>query len=147
MQNYEKKRNTVRPSVLVVEKNKSLQLILQNVLRENFSVFVCTSLPDSLSFLRNQPFPSLILYDINADPQLGIRSLSFFRENQLFRRIPLMVLVDGESGSGSEPLDLEKKLTDEWGIKEEFWVRKPFDPFMLSQRITTLLSKSDSINE
>jgi CheY-like chemotaxis protein len=139
MQNYEKKRNNLRPGVLVVEQNKSLQLILQNVLRENFRVFLCPTLTDSLSFLRNEPFPSLILYDLNAEPRQGLKALSFFRENQLFRKIPLIPIVDREE----EFSKTNKQLLSQWEIKEEDVVRKPFDPLMLSRRITGLLNQTD----
>ncbi|MEN8183189.1 MAG: response regulator [Myxococcota bacterium] len=120
--------------ILIVEDSPTMCSLLASALEEleePVKVTAAASGFEALRELPRQPF-DLILTDINMPDINGLELVSFVKQSEAYRSIPLVII----STEGSER-DREKGLE----LGAEAYLVKPFDPEALCRIVSGLLEQ------
>lgn len=123
-------------SILIIDDDTSLCLLLENVLNKKYSVSWCNNAMDALCWLTEGNFPDLIVTDIIMPSITGIELLQQLRESGLFKSIPVIIL------SG---LDDPEKKRESFELGADSFLMKPFTPEMLMETIDRVLDEKDQV--
>ncbi len=120
-------------SILVVEDSATMRSLIASSLEELGGPVKITEAPSGFEALRVLPRGpyDLIVTDINMPDINGLELVSFVKNSEAYRSIPLIII----STEGSER-DREKGL----GLGADAYVVKPFDPEQLREVARDLLA-------
>ena len=121
------------PSVLVVEDDMSIQLIIKYSLDKLFNVTAFSNGLEALSFLRDGSLPDIIISDLNTPEMGGLELIEQLKTSGFFNAIPVLVL------SGDESTETRIKCLDSGA---DDYVVKPFNPRELEARIKAILRRT-----
>ena len=113
-------------TVLIVDDTPQNLTVLGEVLRPYFQVRAANSGERALRIAQTEPYPDLILLDIMMPGMDGREVLTYLRENEKTRHIPVM-FITAMSGSENEELGLEMGAVD--------YITKPFLPAIVLARV------------
>lgn len=123
-------------SILIIDDDLSLCLLLEKVLSKKYSVNCCNNAMDALCWLTEGNQPDLIVTDIIMPSITGIELLEQLRESGLFKSIPVIVL------SGLDDPEKKRRSID---LGADAFLLKPFTPEMLVETIDELLEGKSQI--
>lgn len=118
-------------SVLVVEDNDELRSFLNNILSENYKVYLATNGREGLDIVRTQS-PDLIVSDVMMPMMDGLEMVKEIKADPSVCHTPIILLTAKSS--------LEDRIAGlEQGIDD--YVTKPFSASYLKAKIQSLLAK------
>lgn len=120
--------------ILIVEDSSTMRVLLTSALEELDIAVKVTEAESGFEALRLLPRESfdLIVTDINMPDINGLELVSFVRNNEAYREIPLVIV----STEGSER-DRDKGV----GLGADAYLVKPFEPESLREVIRELLAR------
>jgi CheY-like chemotaxis protein len=128
--------NIARKSILIVEDNESIRLLLGTMLSKSYEVVTTKDGLEGMAWLVKGNLPDLILLDMSMPRLSGNDFLRNIRQSGFFRDIPVIVV----SGNDGEE-DVKNCLR--WGVDE--YMTKPFNPISLKKRIENVLYHSEAV--
>ena len=120
-----------RRSVLVVEDNSSMRLILKHVLKTEYEVRLASSVDEALQVAQQRPFDALVLDIQLGETRSGIDLLQLLRQMPAYRKVPAVVCT---ASVGYRASALEA------GFNE--FVEKPFSITQLREAVARVLRSS-----
>jgi len=128
------------PRILIVEDSPTMRSLLTSSLEELEGVVKITEASSGFEALRELPRGSydLVVTDINMPDINGLELVSFVKNNEGYRGIPLVIV----STEGSER-DREKGLS----LGADAYLVKPFEPEDLRETVRDLLQRSRGARE
>lgn len=128
--------NIARKSILIVEDNESIRLLLGTMLSKSYEVVTTKDGLEGMAWLVKGNLPDLILLDMSMPRLSGNDFLRNISQSGFFRDIPVIVV----SGNDGEE-DVKNCLR--WGVDE--YMTKPFNPISLKKRIENVLYHSEAV--
>ena len=121
--------------ILIVEDSAAMRAMLSSALDDLEEPLKITEAKSGFEALRALPRDSydLIVTDINMPDINGLELVSFVKNHEAYRGIPLLII----STEGSQR-DREKGV----GLGADAYLVKPFDPRDLREVVTGLLARS-----
>lgn len=125
------KENKMNPVILIVDDSTSVRKMVETALRfKQYVVVAATNGLEALEALSKNNF-DLAIFDVNMPQMDGLSLLKSVREEAKWDDMPILMLTtEGEE----QDLERAKKL----GANS--YMRKPFKPNRLLQRVASLLS-------
>ncbi len=122
--------------ILIVEDSATMRSLLASTLEELDVPVKITEASSGFEALRCLPREEydLVVTDINMPDINGLELVSFVKNNDKYREIPLVIV----STEGSDR-DRDKGL----GLGADAYIVKPFEPDSLRQVVRDLLERSD----
>jgi DNA-binding response OmpR family regulator len=124
-------------SMLAIDDEVSIQLILQHYFKDSFSVITKGNGKEALAWMQEGNIPDIIVADINMPEMDGYTFIYQVRSSGYLKNIPLVML------SGSDSTDNKIRCLESGA--DDFMV-KPFNPRELSARINGLLRRTGKVN-
>ena len=126
LQNYKH----MKKNILVVEDERSMQMLLENFLSQSFSVVVMGHGKEAFDWLQSGQIPALIIADINMPEMDGYEFVKSLKTSGYFRDIPIIMLSGTDSST-------ERVKFLRLGARD--YLVKPFNPEELMLRVELLL--------
>ena len=123
--------------MLAIDDEASMQMILQNYFKDDFSVITKGNGKEALNWMQEGNIPDIIIADINMPEMDGFAFIRQVRSSGFLKNIPMVVL----SGSDSS----ENKIRCIESGADDFMV-KPFNPKELAARVNSILRRSGKFN-
>jgi len=120
-------------SMLAIDDEVSIQLILQHYFKENFSVITKGNGKEALAWMLEGNIPDIIVADINMPEMDGNAFIDQVRSSGFLKNIPMVML------SGSDTTDNKIRCLEAGA--DDFMV-KPFNPRELAARLNGILRRS-----
>ncbi len=120
-----------RRSVLVVEDNSSMRLVLKHVLKTEYEVRLASCVDEALQVAQERPFDALVLDIQLGETRTGIDLLQLLRQMPAYRGVPAVACT---ASVGSRASALEA------GFNE--FVEKPFSITQLREVLARVLRSS-----
>jgi two-component system chemotaxis response regulator CheY len=122
----------VNKKVLVVDDSASMRSLLVSTLEEidGIETVQASNGFEALKALPMQSF-DLVLTDINMPEINGLEIVHFIKNNQTYRKIPL-IIISTEQGQA----DIQKGLA----LGAQKYITKPFDPEQVKKAVKELLN-------
>ena len=127
----------LRPSMLAIDDEVSIQLIIKHYFKNDFSVITKSNGKEALDWMLQGNFPDIIIADLNMPEMDGYTFIEQVRSSGYLRNIPLVML------SGSD-ITINKIRCLESGA-DDFMI-KPFNPRELAARINCILRRTSTTN-
>ena len=129
--------NTDCSSILIVEDNEEMRIIIADELRDNYNVFVVGSGKEALEILKDNNI-NLIICDILMPVMDGFEMLIEVKANPEFSHIPVIILTSGAS--------VQARL---YGLElgADAYIVKPFSMDLLLVQISNLLANRENIRK
>jgi DNA-binding response OmpR family regulator len=127
------KQSTPHLSMLAIDDEVSIQLILKHYFKEGFSVITKSNGKEALAWMQEGNIPDMIVADINMPEMDGYTFIYQVRASGYLKNIPLVML----SGSDST----ENKIRCLESGADDFMV-KPFNPRELAARVNGILRRN-----
>ncbi len=128
--------STSQLTMLAIDDERSIQLILQNYFNADFSVITKSNGKEALTWMQEGNLPDIIIADINMPEMDGYTFISQVRSSGFLKSIPLVML------SGSDSTENKIKCLESGA--DDFIV-KPFNPKELSARINGILRRAGKL--
>ena len=119
-------------SILAIDDEISIQLILKHYFKEDFTVITKNNGKEALEWMQEGNFPDIIIADINMPEMDGYTFIDQVRSSGYLQNIPMIML----SGSDST----ENKIRCLEAGADDFMV-KPFNPRELGARLNGILRR------
>ncbi len=120
-------------SMLAIDDEVSIQLILQHYFKEKFSVITKGNGKEALAWMQEGNIPDIIVADINMPEMDGNAFIDQVRSSGFLKNIPMVML------SGSDTTDNKIRCLEAGA--DDFMV-KPFNPRELAARLNGILRRS-----
>ena len=132
-----------KPTILIVDDTPEDITILSSILRDDYRVKVATDGGRALRLARSEPFPDIILLDLNLPKKDGREVLAEIKGDSSLRHIPVIILTTSKDQDDiwrsyelqancfiTKPADMEQ-FTKALECLGKFWltlVRLPIHP-------------------
>lgn len=120
-------------SMLAIDDEVSIQLILQHYFKDDFSVITRDNGKKALAWMQEGNMPDIIVADINMPEMDGYTFIDQVRSSGFLKNIPMVML------SGSDSTDNKIRCLESGA--DDFMV-KPFNPRELAARVNGILRRS-----
>lgn len=120
----------MKKNILVVEDERSMQMLLENFLSQSFNVVVMGNGKEAFDWLQSGQIPALIIADINMPEMDGYEFVKSLKTSGYFRDIPIIMLSGNDSST-------ERVKFLRLGARD--YLVKPFNPEELMLRVELLL--------
>ncbi|MGD1890228.1 MAG: response regulator [Cyclobacteriaceae bacterium] len=118
-------------SILAVDDDFAIRVILHNVLKNSFNVSVFGNGIEVLLWLKEGNIPDVIVSDISMPELNGFDLLESLSQSGLYNSIPIIILSGHEESEvKSQMLKYQNPVT---------FIRKPFDPINVQQHLLDIL--------
>ncbi|MBQ4279704.1 MAG: response regulator transcription factor [Rikenellaceae bacterium] len=121
----------MKKKILILDDKESIARILNIYLASEFECIYFDNPIKGIHWLQSGGAPDLIISDIRMPEMRGDEFLSYLKNNELFKSIPVIIL-SGEDSS-SERIRLLSEGADDFIIK-------PFNPLELKIRVKKILN-------
>ena len=125
-------KSTKQLSMLAVDDEISIQLILQNYFKQDFVVTTKSNGKEALLWMQEGNIPDIIIADINMPEMDGYTFIYQIKSSGFLNNIPIVML------SGSDDTSIKIKRLEAGA--EDFLV-KPFNPKELAARVQGILRR------
>jgi len=122
----------MKKKILVIDDEKTIRVLLQNYLQNDYDVITKSDGEEGLNWLQEGNFPDLIVSDIQMPNLDGYEFIKNIRASGYFKDIPMIMLSGIESSA-------EKVKTLKMGAND--YIVKPFNPEELAVRIELHLAR------
>jgi DNA-binding response OmpR family regulator len=119
-------------SVLIIEDDASMQLILNHCLRK-YSTTLFNNGLDALAYLQEGNLPDIIVSDLNTPVITGRQVIEQVKSSGFFNTIPILIL-SGDDNTETKIECLEAGADD--------YLVKPFNPRELEARLHNILRRT-----
>ncbi len=119
-------------SMLAIDDEVSIQLILQHYFKEDFTVITKGNGKEALAWMQEGNIPDIIVADINMPEMDGYTFIDHVRSSGFLKNIPMIML------SGSDSTDNKIRCLEAGA--DDFMV-KPFNPRELAARLNGILRR------
>lgn len=126
-----------RPSVLIVEDNKDVELLLRSLIEDSYQIYTASNGQEAFE-KATEVIPDLILSDLMMPVMDGIELARLIRNSPLLNHIPFIVLT---------ALSDDKSRLDAISSGVDVFLNKPFDPEELLLRIEQILINRQRLKE
>jgi len=116
----------MKKNILVVEDERSMQMLLENFLSQSFNVVVMGNGKEAFDWLQSGQIPALIIADINMPEMDGYEFVKSLKTSGYFRDIPIIMLSGTDSST-------ERVKFLRLGARD--YLVKPFNPEELMLRV------------
>lgn len=120
-------------SMLAIDDEQSILLILQNFFKDDFSVETKVNGKEALAWMQKGNVPDIIVADINMPEMDGYTFINHIRSSGFLQNIP-MVMLSGSDTTENKLRCLESGADD--------FVVKPFNPRELAARVKGILRRN-----
>ncbi|MEO6916349.1 MAG: response regulator transcription factor [Chitinophagaceae bacterium] len=120
-------------SMLAIDDEVSIQLILQQFFKDDYSVETKGNGKEALAWIQKGNVPDIIIADINMPEMDGIAFVKQIRSSGFFQNIPMLML------SASDSTDTKVRCLESGA--DDFMV-KPFNPRELAARVSSILRRN-----
>ena len=117
-------------TILIVDDHKTIQLVVSNMLSNDYNIVTRSNGLEALAYFRNGEFPDLVILDMVMPKLTGLDFLTNIRNSGMYKDIPVVIL----SGKSDTP---EFEQCKKIGI--DGFVKKPFSPEDLKEKIKKAL--------
>jgi DNA-binding response OmpR family regulator len=124
---------SVQKTLLVVDDEPSIRLILEHYFRLEFNVVLKADGHDAIKWLEQADTPDAIIADYAMPVMNGLEFIKWLRANSVYKHVPL-VMLSGKDETSIKINCLRQGADD--------YVVKPFNPEELELRIKKLLSRN-----
>jgi DNA-binding response OmpR family regulator len=128
-----KSMKTTQLSMLTIDDELSIQLILQHFFKEQFTVETKSNGKEALAWIQEGNIPDIIIADINMPEMDGFTFIDHIRSSGFMKDIP-MIILSGSDSTESKVHCLESGADD--------FIVKPFNPKELAARVNGILRRS-----
>ena len=125
-------KSTKQLSMLAVDDEISIQLILQNYFKQDFVVTTKSNGKEALLWMQEGNIPDIIIADINMPEMDGYTFIYQIKSSGFLNNIPIVML------SGSDDTSIKIRCLEAGA--EDFLV-KPFNPKELAARVQGILRR------
>jgi len=125
-----------KKNILVVDDEKSIRLILESSLKNEFNVVSLSDGKEAVGYLESGNIPDLIICDLMMPEINGFDFLELIRTSGFFDDIPVVILSGNEESK-------DKIKCFEMGADD--YIVKPFNPKEILARIRRRLNARDAI--
>ncbi len=132
----QEKENTIKENtILVVDDSEVIKKFIQKLFNNEYEVLVASDGKEAMSIIQQGMYNKLVavLLDLNMPNVDGFQVLNFFRENDLFSKIPVSIIT----GVGSDELIARAY---EYPIVDV--LRKPFNEKDIKEILENTISKN-----
>lgn len=119
-------------SLLAIDDEISIQLILQNYFKNDFLVITKSNGKEALGWMQDGNIPDIIVADINMPEMDGYLFIEQVRASGFLKKIPMLILSASQS--------TEVKIRCLQSGADDF-ISKPFNPRELSARMNGILRR------
>lgn len=119
-----------KPKLLLVDDKDQIAKILFRYLESEYVCYYVQNPVEAIKWLLEGNIPRLIILDIRMPEMRGDEFLSYLKQNELFRNIPVVMLSSEDSAS--------ERIRLLQGGAEDYIV-KPFNPMELRARIKKIV--------
>lgn len=116
----------MKKNILVVDDERSMQMLLENFLSQSFNVVVMGNGKEAFDWLQSGQIPALIIADINMPEMDGHEFVKSLKTSGYFKDIPIIMLSGTDSST-------ERVKFLRLGARD--YLVKPFNPEELMLRI------------
>jgi len=124
-------------SLLAIDDEMSIQLILQHYFKNEFLVNTKSNGKEALGWMQDVNIPDIIVADINMPEMDGYSFIEQVRASGFLKKIPMLMLSASES--------TEVKIRCLQSGADDF-IAKPFNPRELAARMNGILRRSRKNN-
>ena len=128
----------MKQKLLIVEDNKFMKALLNNLFIEKFDVFCASNGFEALEWMYEGNMPTIIISDLKMPDMDGIEFLLNIRGSAFYSKVPL-VMLSGVEKSNERIRCLQLGAND--------FLLKPFNPEELELRIDKLLNQPSYGNQ
>jgi len=125
-----------KKNILVVDDEKSIRLILESSLKNEFNVVSLSDGKEAVGYLESGNIPDLIICDLMMPEINGFDFLELIRTSGFFDDIPVVIISGNEESK-------DKIKCFEMGADD--YIVKPFNPKEILARIRRRLNARDAI--
>ena len=119
-----------KQTILLVDDDNIAHIVTKRILSEHYRLKSAYSGEDALTMMREEEVPALVLMDVAMPGIDGFETFRRMRETDTLRGVPVLFVTS------KEDTELEERCLAEGAAD---YVRKPFSPRVLYQRVKNTL--------
>ena len=131
-------QSTLQLSMLAIDDEVSIQLVLQHYFKDVFSVITKGNGKEALAWMQEGNIPDIIVADLNMPEMDGYTFIYHVRSSGFLKNIPMVMLSDSSDSTDNKIRCLESGA-------DNFMVRH-LNPRKLSARMNGILRPNGKIN-
>ncbi len=120
----------MKKKILIVDDKESIAKVISFYLVSEYDFIYFENPLKAISWLQQGDVPDLIISDIRMPEMTGDKFLSYLKNNELFKAIPVIMLSSEDSTS--ERIRLLEEGADDY-------ILKPFNPMEIKVRIKKII--------
>ena len=121
-----------KANILIIEDHEAVRLLLSFTFRKQYNVVTKRDGIEGWAWLSVGNMPDLIMLDMQMPRLNGLEFLRQLRASGFFAEIPVL-LVSGNDNAAENANAFDLGIVD--------FIRKPFNPVSLREKVTTILAK------
>lgn len=130
--NTQSTQDLQKANILIIDDHDAVRLLLGLTLKNRFDVITKKDGIEGMAWLSAGNIPDLIMLDMQMPRLNGLEFLKQIRTSGMFRDIPV-ILVSAN--------DNEYEITQSFGLGIVDFIRKPFNPIKLKEKVDNILNK------
>ena len=125
-------QNLQKANILIIDDHDAVRLLLGLTLKKRFDVITKKDGIEGMAWLSAGNIPDLIMLDMQMPRLNGLEFLKQIRTSGMFREIPVILVSANEN---------EYEITQSFGLGIVDFIRKPFNPIKLKEKVDNILNK------
>ena len=130
--NTQSTQNLQKANILIIDDHDAVRLLLGLTLKNKFDVITKKDGIEGMAWLSAGNIPDLIMLDMQMPRLNGLEFLKQIRTSGMFRDIPVILVSANEN---------EYEITQSFGLGIVDFIRKPFNPIKLKEKVDNILNK------
>ena len=130
--NTQSTQNLQKANILIIDDHDAVRLLLGLTLKNRFDVITKKDGMEGMAWLSAGNIPDLIMLDMQMPRLNGLEFLKQIRTSGMFREIPVILVSANEN---------EYEITQSFGLGIVDFIRKPFNPIKLKEKVDNILNK------
>lgn len=130
--NTQSTQDLQKANILIIDDHDAVRLLLGLTLKNRFDVITKKDGIEGMAWLSAGNIPDLIMLDMQMPRLNGLEFLKQIRTSGMFRDIPV-ILVSAN--------DNEYEISQSFGLGIVDFIRKPFNPIKLKEKVDNILNK------